>query len=414
MRSLTNEIHVGNYLARQRKNGFLIRGLTPATKGRKFSLKRIATGKWSLSGSVSNGKQERLRKRFDALGLEEAVEEADRFLYGGGPAEPFIKLLICDCFTNWLSTLSIREETKRNYSICIGYFLDWCDSQGLRAWDDLRLQHLEAYASGLVADNKKPRTIKLYTQPARTASRWASQNWPERYKDFAAGFRLPKPNSEYLLADQDPRVFLPLEEVAKFIFWLWDRPRCRNIVVGVALQGLCGLRVREVFRLRWEDIDLVTETVTIQGRVKNAHSVRRLPLPKLVLAVLSELKGRSPYVITGFQDDKNYSEAVRDALNAWRSEPDLETKGLRRTLPSVGVREGWHNYALERFLGHSPKTITDRHYVAYTPDQLLELLRKEIVARVDEVLEPFLQEWQQNGKKKNPKTGPHEDVSSVE
>ena len=132
------------------------------------------------------------------------------------------------------------------------------------------------------------------------------------------------------------------------------------------------------------------------------------------MAVLSEFKGRSPYVITGFKDDKNYSEAVRDALDSWRSEPDLETKGLRRTLPSVGVLARWHDYALERFLGHSHKTITDKHYVANTPDQLLELLREEIAARVDQALEPFLQEWQQNGKKKNPKTGPHKDVSSVE
>ncbi|MCA9428150.1 MAG: site-specific integrase, partial [Candidatus Omnitrophica bacterium] len=160
--SLTNrEVYVNQYVAKQRDNGFLIRGLTPFTLGRKFSLRRIKTGTWSLSGTVLNGKRNRVRKRFHALGLEEAVHEAEQILYGRA-AESTDDLLIPDCFSKWMNTLSVRPDTMRNYRTHTNFFLDWCESEGIRYWRDLRLEHLEAYAQSLVEAKKKPRTIKLY------------------------------------------------------------------------------------------------------------------------------------------------------------------------------------------------------------------------------------------------------------
>ena len=405
MSSLTTEIQVRNYLAKRRQKGFLIRGITPTTRNRKFSLSPIRTGKWKLSGNDSSG--ERLRKHVDALGLEEAIEEAERVLYGRGSCKPSEDLIVSDCFEKWLATLCVGEDARSNYSDCIGYFLDWCDTQGLRNWTDLRLEHLEMYASGLAEQDKKPRTIKLYTQPVRTASRWASQNWPERFKNFAAGFRLPKPKSEFRFCDQDEKNFLPLEGVAEFLLWFRERPRGRNAIPGIALQGFCGLRVREAFRLRWENVDLEEATVTIEGQVKNFYSVRRLPIPQMVVDILAESKRRSPFVVVGFNTAVNYAEAVKNGLKRWKPDFKLEPRGLRRTLPSVGIREGWHNYALERYLGHSPKTITEKHYVVQTREQMDQLLREQIVCRVDSTLKPFEKKWQQNGKLQKPNSDQH-------
>lgn len=329
MRSLTNEIHVGNYLARHRKNGFLIRGFTSVARERKFTLTRISTGKWSLSGTVSNGKRERLRKRFEALGLEEAVEEAERLLYGPTAIKSNQQdLLISDCFSKWHGSLSVGEDARDNYSRLIGYFLDWCEAQGLRHWNQLRLEHIEKYANSLVEAKKKPRTIKLYTQPVRTTSRWASLNWPELYKDFAQGFKLPKPPSEFLIEDPHQRATISLREVGKLLVWLRTSIAGWRILPGVALQGLCGIRVREAYRLRWEKVDLENGTVTVEGQVKNSHSVRRLPLPKLVWEILREARTQSPYVICGFKNSQNYAEAISDAIKAWRPGIRLEPKGL--------------------------------------------------------------------------------------
>ena len=401
MRSLTTEIQVKTYLAKRRQKGFLVRGITPTTRNRKFSLSPVRTGKWKLSGNDSKG--ERVRKHIDALGLEEAVEETERILYGRGACEPFEGLIVSDCFEKWLATLSVGEDARRNYSNGIGYFLDWCDTQGLRYWLDLRLEHLETYANGLVERGKKPRTITLYTQPVRTTSRWASQNWPEEFKDFAAGFKLPKPKSEFRLSDQDEKTFLTLEGVAEFLLWFRERPRSWNALAGIALQGFCGLRVREAFRLRWENVDLLEATITIEGLVKNFHSVRRLPLPQMVVDILAESKRKTPYVVTGFKDAGNYADATKRELKRWKPDFEMEPRGFRRTLPSIGIREGWHNYALERYLGHSPKTITERHYVVQTREQMVQLLREQIVSKVDIALEPLLEKWQQNGKQKEVK-----------
>jgi integrase len=201
--------------------------------------------------------------------------------------------------------------------------------------------------------------------------------------------------------DPDQRPTLSPKEVARFLVWLRTKNTGWKMIPGVALQGLCGLRLREGFRLKWEKVDLERGTVTIEGQVKNSHSVRRLPLPLLVWEILRQTSRQSSYVISGYNADINYSEAIKRALQGWRPEFRLEPKGFRRTLPSVGIREGWHKYALERYLGHSPKTSTERHYVSLDHDELENLLRKEVAERINSNLKPFLRVWQQKGKKKN-------------
>ena len=78
----------------------------------------------------------------------------------------------------------------------------------------------------------------------------------------------------------------------------------------------------------------------------------------------------------------------------------------------MGVREGWHNYALERYLGHSPKSITEKHYVLLRREEMDELLRKQVAERVNSALVLFLRDWKGKGKMKNAKVTQPEVTSS--
>jgi len=236
------------------------------------------------------------------------------------------------------------------------------------------------------------------------SARWASKNWPERYRNFAEGFRLPRPANEFHSKNPNQRATLSLREVGKILIFLASTKTRRRLVPGIALQGLCGLRVREVFRLRWDKIDLEEGTLSIEGEVKNPHSVRTLPLPKLVVEILKTSKRSGPFVIADYANDQQYAEAVRQAIRKWQPNLNLEPKGFRRSLPSVGKREGWHDYALERYIGHSPKTITERYYYIPTEEERIDLLRTEVAERVDAKVSLFLKVWQRNGKSKDRKS----------
>lgn len=165
------------------------------------------------------------------MGLEAAICEAESLLYPQVVSPLESELKVSECLARWFNTRSILSDTETVYRYNVHAFLDWVQHQGLVSWGDFRLDHLLLYTKELSDAGKSRRTIELRCAPV---------------------------------------------------------VRCQNheqlaiLAPGIALQGLCGPRLREVF------------------------------------------PGRR-----------------------------IEPKGLRRTLPTQTIREGWGGYALERYLGHS-------------------------------------------------------------
>ena len=139
--------------------------------------------------------------------------------------------------------------------------------------------------------------------------------------------------------------------MASFLAWLEKEETWRELSPGVALQGLCGLRLREAWRLRWERVDLERGFITVDGVVKNLSSVRRLPLPNLVLSLLGSVPHNGDRVLAAYEDQTSYAKAIGRCLRKVFPGRKIEPKGLRRTLPTEAIREGWGGYALERYLG---------------------------------------------------------------
>jgi integrase len=367
-------------------------------------------GKWRASRNASPGKRTRLQ--FDASSLEEAVLKADRMLFRSEEDEDISNLLISDCFERWLKSKNCSATTRIWYRANCLQFLRWLEAQypRIRKWRDLRLEHLQSYANALVVEEKANKTIQHYCEPVRSASRWAATNWRDAFHDFAEGYRPPKRSCRLLYEDQRGRVALTPAEVGDFLIWLLGHSKGWKLLPDVALQGLCGLRVNEVLRLTWDRVDLKAGHVTIEGEVKNEFSVRRLPLPGLVLDVLEACSKNGPRVIPAYHSHHEYGRALRGALRKWRPNLPLEPKGLRRTLPSEARRAGWSGSSLERYLGHSLKNITERHYLASDAETLQSLFREQVVARVDAILRPCRKDFRRLAWKSGSESGSVDNV----
>lgn len=169
----------------------------------------------------------------------------------------------------------------------------------------------------------------------------------------------------------------------------WDD---RRFVQGVALQALAGLRIMEVMRLTWDNIN--GDIITIQGEVKNQSSMRRIPIPRVAAMLLDESRGAGK-VIKDYKDWFGYSKIIRASLD--QHDIDIPPKNLRKTIPTEFKLRGWEGFVMERYLGHSVKTITDKHYFSVSQAELEELFRQQVVSRIDEILSELSQKRQAKG-----------------
>ena len=111
------------------------------------------------------------------------------------------------------------------------------------------------------------------------------------------------------------------------------------------LQGVIGLQLMEALHLQWENVDLEAGTITVEDidehQLKNDERCRITP------------------------------------------------KDLRNTLQDHAEKNGWNKFFWERFAGHAARDISGKHYVGSEAGKLTEDFRREIVEKIDQVVEGF-------------------------
>ena len=160
-----------------------------------------------------------------------------------------------------------------------------------------------------------------------------------------------------------------------------------------------GLRLGELCALRWEDIDFEGKTLTVNRTVqriavpghmtktilletppKSESSKRTIPLTPELLQILSQFKGKNPYVFGGEKplDPRTMQYRFKKILK----EAGIESRTfhtLRHTFATNCVENGTDVKALSELLGHSDVKITLNRYVHPTMDSK----RKQIGALSD-------------------------------
>ena len=185
--------------------------------------------------------------------------------------------------------------------------------------------------------------------------------------------------------------------------------------MGAALQGLAGLRMTEALRLTWHRVDLERGLIEISGEVKNVYSTRVIPVCQRVLESLRGIANvdgttgpviRSPKGCSfaqGRRSWNNYSHRLSRAMREWNPQINWTPKDLRNCLPTFTLNQGIHSMVWEQYLGHSPKSVTARHYIpriTSVSDGEREALQKQMDLFRNQVIDPLEAMIQQDGEAK--------------
>jgi hypothetical protein len=56
-------------------------------------------------------------------------------------------------------------------------------------------------------------------------------------------------------------------------------------------------------------------------------------------------------------------------------------------LGNGGIDEGWNTYLVDRYVGHAPQTVAERHYFGDKKGRMVEVFREHVAAKIDGLID---------------------------
>ena len=163
---------------------------------------------------------------------------------------------------------------------------------------------------------------------------------------------------------------------------------CNTVKAGVLLSLYTGIRIGELCALRWRDIELDAQIVHIESAIqriqvlpeeksaaktkvilsspKTKSSIRNIPVPSFLTAILRKLKSpANSFVLTGsikYMEPRTLHNHFKKCLAESGTE-DYHFHTLRHSFATSYVEAGFDVKSLSEILGHSGVKITLERYV---------------------------------------------------
>ena len=177
-----------------------------------------------------------------------------------------------------------------------------------------------------------------------------------------------------------------LKETEQVVLENYLRTDTDQTKLGVLITLYTGMRIGEICALRWDDIDLTAEIITVKSTVsrvgnegigsktkliidtpKTASSVRKIPIPEAISEIirLEKTHSKSDYVVSkneSFLSPRTYEYRFHKMLEQCSIAP-INYHALRHTFATRCVEVGVDIKTLSEILGHSSVAITLNTYV---------------------------------------------------
>ena len=157
--------------------------------------------------------------------------------------------------------------------------------------------------------------------------------------------------------------------------------------LGVLIAMLTGIRIGELCALKWENIDLEKETITINRTIqrvqvtgsscgkktkviidtpKSSASIRDIPIISTLLGSLEKFKADGDtYILTNTKDyiePRTYQKYFKSYLTSCNVK-DNKFHTLRHTFATMAIAKGVEIKALSTMLGHMDVSFTMKRYI---------------------------------------------------
>jgi integrase len=143
-----------------------------------------------------------------------------------------------------------------------------------------------------------------------------------------------------------------------------------------------GMRVSEIFGLKWEDINFTAREISInrsylskEADTKNKHSKRTIKVVSLVIEALREQRkismGKSEFVFINTKGNPiSYKTFGQSTWNKTLVRAGVENKSFRNTRSTfitLALMEGEDIQFVAKYVGHSSIKTIIKHYYGYLP-----------------------------------------------
>ena len=338
--------------------------IRPDSKYVWFQFKRRQKSIRISTGVEHNGKKPYSVK--DAVRFKEVM---DHEIFNSKLAGQ-IKKQLTDTFINeYMRIIASRKSDV--WGVRIGFMLiqfnRYCDSVGLRYFNEITLMDIEGYVGYRIDQKMAPKTIREEIRIIAIMFRFAAKQFFTTLKFTTEDIELPKTMNKPTRYFSVPELKIIMKEAGEFKTFF------KTLLYT-------GLRSGDVARLKWSDIHLDSDPPYIQTYIQKTKNNKRIPIAKPLLNVL---KGGEPddLLFEGIQD-KNSIRRPRSHLQRILTGHKLPYGNLhtfRHTTASLLRTAGAGDLDIKDILGHSSLKATE----IYAHTDLVNL--KAVIDKIDEV-----------------------------
>lgn len=222
-------------------------------------------------------------------------------------------------------TGGVRKSTRKRYRTTFDKFLEFCSSIAVTTWNGVTAEVLTAYASHLDEAGYAAKSQLNELTTLKQAVKWlASAKHLTGVEPFVLKLHKAQSEPAYCYHREEIAAMIEHCRATAGLNWLGD------VVVGLACTGL---RIAEFASLRWSDVNLDAQRLTITDETgqptKAGHERRELkggqgrsfPIHANFLAVLAGLPHVDQYVFHGPRGGRLKPDTVRRAFVSEVIEP---------------------------------------------------------------------------------------------
>lgn len=267
-------------------------------------------------------------------------------------------------FTDTYFPIAKTNKKHESYRKEEEHFNNWLEPVlGKMTLKDIYPLNLEKVKKNMLDAERSPRSLQYVFATFRQIWNMAKRDGLVSAESPSKQVKLPKINNERLR-------FLTHEEADNLL----ENLKGRSIQLhNIALLSLhCGLRASEIFRLKWQDIDLNRGgwgVIMVHGK---GDKSRPAFMTNKVKAMFESLKQKSPDSLVFTDREGNQIASISNAFDRAVSElgfndniTDPRNKFtfhcLRHTFASWLVQSGESLYTVKELLGHSTIAMTERY-----------------------------------------------------